>query len=120
MKPLPPLDRPVNTRHQFDPDNYRRDGSARKPAGRFLRKAGRAVFTVAKGAALGIIDGTPGLSQLQSGLTQRKVIQDANTVSRVLFGWATVVMYLSILLMKVYGQVDTHTMLTVLRLLFGM
>jgi len=104
----------------YDTVEFRKDGTRRKKFGRWLHKAYPVVGKVIAGAAWGIIDGIPMVSQVASTLTAGKPVNGFDKGTRVIVGWATVGMVGMTFLMKLTGSIDGFTMLAILRMFIGM
>jgi hypothetical protein len=107
-------------RHLMDPENYRKDGRERKGFGKFLQKHGPAIGKTVLQVGRGVVDGIPGVSQVVNTLLPQKHVTPAQAGTRILVGWATVVMVAAAMLMKVTGQIDTWTMLQLILAFIGL
>lgn len=102
-----------------DPANFRRDGKRRSGLGRFLHKAAPVALRITKGAALGVLDGIPVVSQILSTVTADKHVNNFNKPSRILVGWSTVFLVGMAFTMNITGQIDAFIMLRLVSMFLG-
>jgi len=98
---------------------FRRNGQARKPLGIWLRKAAPVALRVVKGAALGIVDGIPGVSQVVNTVTAGQKVNGFSPVARVTFGWSTVGLIVMLFGLRYFGQLQDDLMITLMRIFLG-
>lgn len=107
-------------KNALDPVHYRKDGRPRRKFGRWLRENGPAIGRTVMQVGRGVVDGIPGVSQVVNTLMPAKPQSPAQSGTRILVGWATVVMVGGAMLMKVTGQIDTWTMVKLILAFIGM
>lgn len=104
--PLPPVLGPESK----DPFNFRRNGKPRSGFGKWLKRNGPTIGRTTVQVVRGIADGIPGVSQVVNTAFPAKPRTPGEAGTRILVGWSTVLLVAMAMVMKLYGHIDTWTM----------